>query len=536
MAIIIPSKHIYSKKNNKIADNTIKKIEVNATEIKFDNKKNTTAYSETIKDYTTIDKSGTAQDFKMEIIGSYYNVVAVKTYNPKFVEKTITIPKNFIDKYIKNLYDGKDKDGENNITVSVLAQLYSGVATGNVNENNSSIYNVQISNTEKLDSGYIIPSSFEYQYTLSNDNILTANASSIDTSNNGTQKIRSDDNNYYIDLSILVGFEKIGLYGQELFNQLSGTGYPIVNAQGIYEKYEFIQADVSFNGEIISIVTSEYSTYYGDSKSKASLSFPNNELMQISNYASNGIGLIESNANKTIEQYSKGKETVVLKCDIGDYYDNSNNPILYVPKSINDIRILDTVSIYAKKGIELGNFDIVYNGVSNLLINSSFTDLGDGNIKIDNVYITADSNGNANISIYNNKLDDDRYYINIISEKPLPYDVYFRVHIYADTGYVYTDKETTMVVKLPANQIQTVIWTPINIVLSHKLIFDILEKYVRCIFQEGDIVIPMIRNSKGLDVPMSIKENGSAKQFEVLCTHIYTQGAVWQELKLQEII
>jgi hypothetical protein len=54
-------------------------------------------------------------------------------------------------------------------------------------------------------------------------------------------------------------------------------------------------------------------------------------------------------------------------------------------------------------------------------------------------------------------------------------------------------------------------------------------------FKMYDQVIPMVYGSDGKDRPMSLYKDGSAKVFQVLGSKIYYDGAVWQELSLQEI-
>lgn len=53
-------------------------------------------------------------------------------------------------------------------------------------------------------------------------------------------------------------------------------------------------------------------------------------------------------------------------------------------------------------------------------------------------------------------------------------------------------------------------------------------------FDIGDTVIPMVYGADGVDRPMS-KSNGHFKSFKVLGTKIFYDGAVWQEISLQEI-
>lgn len=55
-------------------------------------------------------------------------------------------------------------------------------------------------------------------------------------------------------------------------------------------------------------------------------------------------------------------------------------------------------------------------------------------------------------------------------------------------------------------------------------------------FHIGDIVIPYVYGANGKDKPMSLKQDGFAKTFEVLGKKIIYDGAIWQELTLQEKI
>lgn len=54
-------------------------------------------------------------------------------------------------------------------------------------------------------------------------------------------------------------------------------------------------------------------------------------------------------------------------------------------------------------------------------------------------------------------------------------------------------------------------------------------------FDISDRVIPMVYGADGEDRPMSTYQDGSPKVFQVLGSNIYYDGAVWQELSLQEV-
>lgn len=54
-------------------------------------------------------------------------------------------------------------------------------------------------------------------------------------------------------------------------------------------------------------------------------------------------------------------------------------------------------------------------------------------------------------------------------------------------------------------------------------------------FKMYDQVIPMVYGADGKDRPMSLYQDGAPKVFQVLGSKIYYDGAVWQELSLQEV-
>lgn len=66
---------------------------------------------------------------------------------------------------------------------------------------------------------------------------------------------------------------------------------------------------------------------------------------------------------------------------------------------------------------------------------------------------------------------------------------------------------------------------------NHKLINI---KGSKMSFALHDKVIPYVLGADGIDVPMSRKQDGSPKVFEVVGTNIIYDGAVWQELRLLE--
>lgn len=73
-------------------------------------------------------------------------------------------------------------------------------------------------------------------------------------------------------------------------------------------------------------------------------------------------------------------------------------------------------------------------------------------------------------------------------------------------------------------------------VVAKQLKISTKEKGVPMLFSEYDQVIPMKLGADGKDHPMSVYRDGTPKVFNVLSVHPYFDGAVWQELELQEIM
>lgn len=69
--------------------------------------------------------------------------------------------------------------------------------------------------------------------------------------------------------------------------------------------------------------------------------------------------------------------------------------------------------------------------------------------------------------------------------------------------------------------------------LDGNKVIDIKNSNKMC-FEVGDEVIPYVYTAYGTDKPMSVDKQGKAKVFRVLGVRTFFDGAVWQELTLQE--
>ena len=128
MAIVIPSKHIYDKDNNKIRDNKIDRIEVNATEITPDNEYETSVYNKDIlfleneieiEEEENISNIGSkSEEQGGEFPGTYYAVVLLDNKNT-YLKGTIEIPKVKNNHYVNRVY--YEEDVEKPIGISIYA-------------------------------------------------------------------------------------------------------------------------------------------------------------------------------------------------------------------------------------------------------------------------------------------------------------------------------------------------------------------------------------------------------------------------------
>ena len=70
---------------------------------------------------------------------------------------------------------------------------------------------------------------------------------------------------------------------------------------------------------------------------------------------------------------------------------------------------------------------------------------------------------------------------------------------------------------------------------SGEKVISISDPNLPMSFRLHDKVIPMVFGANGQDQPMSKYKDGSPKQFEVVGTNLLYDGAVWQEISLQEV-
>ena len=336
MAIKIPSSSIYSIENKKIINNIIKKVEVNATEVKPLNEFDKIVYGENVdvkddtfyvkpspEDYhfTPTSSSGNLYDYSYVYFRNEYN----------YYEKTIYIPKKQKNSVIEEI--GK-------IEYSVYGRKHVGTNSAYLTPTKNSSGDILVSRgeiTTTIDSAELQTFDFpEMPEIVSVTNDLSFVTVSVEgIKNESTYTITSDTEGFYIHFKILTKYGKSVLKKAARFNFDTNTNIQI---SGEYVYYEPLQIKLSVYGNTYGIELGEVNLYFGNADEKSSFSIENNELLQTTNYYKleyGSVPLIDYNAEKIIEQYKKGKQTATVLCSIKDYYDESGNKAIDTSKSGN---------------------------------------------------------------------------------------------------------------------------------------------------------------------------------------------------------
>lgn len=388
MPIIIPSKNIYQSKNDIIRKNKIDKIEVNANKVNVQIDKDNLSYTETvfttgsqgqINGQTTYNSSGKTYDTESVVIvqtsGAMPNVeFQLLTYSEMklgYLSIPIKIYANsYQDKYITDLYDKKDQDGNDRIEYTMdytSVQLsasgswqYSNSTTKNPSQYDTVTFSVSTSNpVVSIKTGKIIkdtlstnpqnqvsvennnikyvfqfsPTPFKPQNATNNVTLSVSNSLSLaDKTNVSTAQFTegTDENGKYyaITLNVLVSRKITTLINSDYASvyvtagnrpnprPMSGTQYWDVATQ----------VQFTFHGETRFLNIAEMIDFVGDTDGKEVLSINNNELLQTTNIY-NGENALQKGFGKTLSQYINGKETATILCSISNYknYDGTTN-------------------------------------------------------------------------------------------------------------------------------------------------------------------------------------------------------------------
>lgn len=494
--IIIPSKHIYFIDNQKVIDNQIDKVEVDATIVSPNNEYNAPVYNEGVDITNKKLETGTEQQPSMEAYtwskqpDGFLPISFALAYfrQPKYISIDVQIPISQYNKFISKVKDGIDKNDNSFIQYSLFGDIEKGFAdetiygvswtkdsevTYKLAKGSITIENEIYSSTD-TDNGidYQIPNYIKVNAQVSLGD-YKATADTLVSEGNIKDKIFSksqDGENYIATIKILCGITVIT--STSAITPTTSLPSSFI-AHCSYTKYIPNQVQITIYGNTIGIDLQDKTIAINENGSNI-ISFSGNELMQDTNSPT-----IEETYGKVIEQYKDGKEVATIRCGIEDYYDINGDKLIAkngkgskVLNELVDITIDESAGAY-------------YYGTAEVFVGFG------GGVRDLSISIISSSAG-----LFNKSAEYDSEKGNIIC----------RVFGFI-TGLTATIKITGTLVDIPDTSMT---------------------------FHIGDTVIPYVYGANGKDKPMSLKKDGTPKEFKIVGKGLIYDGAILQNLTIQE--
>lgn len=494
MAIKIPSKNIYEINNPKIRDNMIDNVSVEQTVVKPNNEYETPVYNEDISNLSLKSQKTINEDLQETYVidtsfGVYIGACAYVGYNSqKYHEQKVYIPKLKDNSFINKLLLGVDDNDNQNIKTTFIGTKNKGTTSGTWYGKFKTDFKFDLIVTKgeinysqptetKTDERYDIPKEISYTYQSNNRGNPTATAKLIDIGNLSTisfnEETKDDIEYYTLQLKILCGIRIVYMGGYDDGMASTISNCPFVMS-GSYEEYIPTQIEITIYGNTIGIDLTDGSVTYGSGNKPFSLE--RNELLQDS-------------ANSKI--FIK---TDSVDVEIGGELSSAEN-----------ISYLEMVTTH--------NFNI-----GDIITNYDGTETAE-------ITYYDSSNG-----FYEIKVTTDGYFYQNIGKNIIVKHLYYQEkrltqHLAENVLNQYANGKETATLLCDINEYYD---ENGNLVISTK------NNSLPITFKIGDIVIPYVYGADGQDYPMSKYQNGQPKQFRVCGAKKIYDGAVWQELTLQE--
>lgn len=345
MSIIIKSQNIYDLSLNKINNNDISKVygELDEMNISKNIKTNVLQYQAISRPYldssilgrevlvntyfdvskwdSKIDRVGTTEVLHMVVSG----LTAATLNIPQITIKKETELSNGL-KVIDKIYTGNDFNKNPNITYTTnyiirrrIKKIYgywgeSSVAT------KPSITTVYMEDWgEEYEES--TESATDKKILTNEDSAygMAVKVSLNDTSNQSDENILSEDENYYYinNLKIYGMFQYLEVFDHEGSLNRNSSPKSFDNILAYLYSWEPQSITVSIDGDTTEYLLENTSEEYGNGETPFNL--PSNELYQKSNSVGNK-NWMSYLANKVLNNYKDGKETLEIRCSINDYY------------------------------------------------------------------------------------------------------------------------------------------------------------------------------------------------------------------------
>lgn len=512
MAIIIPSKKTYERQNPKVRDNVIERIEVGAkvvsTSAEYETQveeKNATEKQVVVSKSVTNRAEGNTINRTTNETGKVLLVANTYFELHEAVIQELKVKKNKNNKYIKKVFTGNKEDGTDWVGISLTLEktVYNYTTT-------YSPYEDKVYHSFEGYTKFAEPvRNFSFEYSFYNEK------KSYDTQNNQyLVRTISDDN-----FSKGAYYAKTQVFGR-MYNWV--TDYNAVSEfEGNYNmlSYEFDDTDEE---------------YYIFKNIKFCCEAT---IANVGNWIESTSSILQSNNRyPLIGLLSK---IVPLSMSVTIYGDtigiDLTDNTVYIPEadktskkvqSIDGNELMQTSNYWAETGenaIERA-FSATQqeyaNGKETATLRCSIGEYyGD---KEFSVRFGSELSSYEDTAVYELFVSGDQK----LAEGDI---VYFKNH-----AVVITEVDEDYYAVVGRKDILSMYkWQS---VVAKQLKISTKEKGVPMLFSEYDQVIPMKLGADGKDHPMSVYRDGTPKVFNVLSVHPYFDGAVWQELELQEIM
>lgn len=476
MAIIIPSKKTYERQNPKVRDNVIERIEVRAKEVVPDNEYETAVHNES---YSNVFQQNELQTDRKAVADGYgqimYESYIEATPTHAFINK-INIPIQYNEfSIIEKILTGENKNKESNIKFSIVGNFYKGTATQTVTVDNTPS---STGNTYG-EIIYSTPTEKEEGIRYEFPKTIEKTASSGNGLYEATAKVEIKDLTNLKSVSVE---KKDSSFAIKNIYILSGVSF--VSLKSIHS------FPVETGGSIYSYTREgEYEQYIPTE-------------IEITIYG-NTIG-IELTDNTV---YIKGQTAKKVQ-------------------SIDGNELMQTSNFWAETG---GNaIERAFSATQQEYANGKET----ATIRCSIGEYYGDKEFSVRFGGELNSYEDMAFYELFVSgdQKLAEGDIlYFKNH-----AVEITEVDEDYYVVLGKKDILSMYKG--QSAIAKQLKISTKEKGVPMLFSEYDQVIPMKLGADGKDHPMSVYRDGTPKVFNVLSVHPYFDGAVWQELELQEIM
>ena len=480
MAILIPSKNIYDKQNPKVRDNVIERIEVGANVVNRYIDYNKSVFTET---YFPIDKikysydSGNVTVVNQKDIITGINVIlgagTKVIYNYSYIP-TIRIDKLKNNTLTNKIYTNKKNDGEPEISITPKIRQKTGLCYTN-------------GSFEFISNSV---GTFDYQ-RIENVIEYTTSTNEKNLSNFGYLGLNGNAHNIWFTFSIDMENETTSGY-RAIFDVIEANPTLVVGKE-----------PNTANGTIGSYV--KYTNAYYNQQSTIGRSLNLNNLL-------NDIK-IDGNVSSVLND--------IQISEYEDFYEINNlkvlSEIIYIANCVafgattdhvinGKFYPQDTNTFFCKQ--EALSYDITING-----------DTIGIDLQENTVYINGETAKKVHSVDGNELMQTSNYYQS------------------TDTNAItmaFTETQTDYAKGKETATIRCSICDYYDYDSGDKVI-SIDNSTGKMSFKMYDQVIPMVYGADRQDHPMSTYQDGSAKVFQVLGSNIYYDGAVWQELSLQEV-